>query len=204
MHLIVPYDDSELARFALREAYRIAAPLDRVTAMAPVIVPSYLPIDVSLENIQRPVHRADLWLQAARDHADRVARCGGALHCARVQAHDRVTAIVAGAAHYEADLIIVARRGVPWWLPSAFFGDLNLLVRNAPCDVLVRFSTTAMQEATYLDHPQDGNTVVRMSVPFQQPRMVAVCNPSDSPDTRSGGVIHLFDRARREEEHHRT
>src|SRR3954464_3732939 len=102
MNLFVPYDDSDLSRFALREACLMMTSRDTIFVMAVVIVPSSLDIDVPAGEVWKQTCAAEVQLQAARSYAERID-FGVELRCVRVQAHTRANAIVAGAIYYEAD-----------------------------------------------------------------------------------------------------
>lgn len=102
MNLFVPCDDSDLSRFALREACLMMTSRDTVFVMAAVIVPTTLDIDVSAGEVWRQTCGAERCLAAARAYAEQ-SDFGVDLRCVRVQAHTRATAIIAGAIYYEAD-----------------------------------------------------------------------------------------------------
>lgn len=190
MRFFVPYDNSDLSRVALRAAYRMAGPLDDVTAMATVIVPPGLPVDICMAEIWQPVFRAEWQLLEAREYARHVARSGATLRCARVQARDRVSAIVAGVAHFHADTLLLARRATAWHGFASLFGDLRSLLREAPCDIHVLYVASGLRTPRYLDHPHDTRRVVRLSTPFQEPSIAAICEGGGAAaDTRMDAVI---------------
>ncbi len=141
MKILVPYDDSYLARFALQEACRIVTPLDEVIAMAAVVVPHRLPVDVMPGEIWKETCRAEVRLARARDLAERVAHYGD-LRCVRVQARGELAAILAGAAGYAADTIFLAERANLGGRVATFFGATAAIVRHAPCDVRMIFKVT--------------------------------------------------------------
>lgn len=137
MNYLVPYDDSDLARIALEETCRIVTPLDRIIVLAAVIVPLHAAADVPAGEIWKQTCRAEVHLAHAREHADRVAHFGAGLQCVRVQAPTRAGAIIAGAAFYEADTIILAERTGMRGRFALFFSAIHHLLREAPCDVRV-------------------------------------------------------------------
>lgn len=190
MRIFVPYDDSQASQSALAAAYRMASPVDEITAMAPVVVPAFLPINVSVREVWRAAFRAEMHLVGAQKHAERVARTGDALRCIRVHAYDRVTAILAGAAQCEADTIVLAFRSHKW-IVSLLFGDLGQLVRRAPCNLQVLLQVPQGRKLRYLPHPHQPQTMVEVRAPFQQPSVVAVCNGEGDPHTRIDEIIQL-------------
>jgi len=190
MHIFVPYDDSQASQYALAAAYRMAAPMDEITAMAPVIIPAFLPVSVPVREVWRSAFRAEMHLVGAQKHAERVARSGDALRCVRVHAYDRVTAILAGAAQCQADTIVLAFRPREW-IASLLFGDLAQLIRRAPCNLQVLLQVPQGRKPKYLPHPHETQTIVEVRAPFQQPSVVAVCNSEGDPQTRIDEIIQL-------------
>ncbi len=163
MNLFVPYDDSDLSRFALREACLMMTSRDTIFVMAAVIVPTSLDIDVSAGEVWKQTCRAEVCLAAARAYAEQMD-FGVDLHCVRVQAHTRVTAIIAGATYYEADTILFAQRvGIRSRLAS-LFGLVHTVLRHAPCDVHVVY-TAATAESLHRPSPRR-STVVRLTPPI--------------------------------------
>jgi len=191
MHLFVPYDDSQASHHALTAAYRMASPIDEVTAMAPVIIPAFLPVSVPVREVWRDAFRAEMHLVGAQKHAESVARSGDTLQCVRVHAYDRVTAIVAGAAQCQADTIVLAFRPREWAV-SLLFGDLAQLLRRAPCNLQVLLEVPEGRKSRYLPHPHQPQTVVEVRPPFQQPSVVAVCNNEGDPQERIDEIIQLI------------
>lgn len=144
MHLLIPSFDATSAERALYEARRVAWPGDRVTVMAPVIVPSDLPVDVGAGEIWKRVCQAERRLFHARQDAERIFPCTVSFQLVRVQARDHAAAIRAGAAQYRADLILL---DLPKGLRGALslrFGTIAAVLRNAPCNV--RFVGTMATE----------------------------------------------------------
>jgi hypothetical protein len=151
MHLFVPFDDSELARIALADACRTLTPLDHLTVMAAIIVPASLEMGVSAGEIWKQTCRAEIRLTHARECAEHDAHFGGGLRCVRVQARTAVGAIIAGAMHYEADIIVLARHaGVRGCLASCF-GPLPTIVRRAPCTVRVLYGGASSDHCGVVD-----------------------------------------------------
>src|SRR5438046_2847025 len=72
MNLFVPYDDSDLSRFALREACLMMTSRDAIIVMAAVIVPTSLDIDVSAGEVWKQTCTAEVQLQAARSYAEQM------------------------------------------------------------------------------------------------------------------------------------
>jgi len=139
MHLFVPFESSDFARIALADACRTLTPLDHITVMAAVIVPASLEIGAPAGEIWKQVCRAEVHLADARAYAERVAHFGDGVRCVRVQARTPVAAIIAGAAHYEADTIVLARHGGMRGAFASLFGPLPTIVRQAPCTVRVLY-----------------------------------------------------------------
>ena len=137
MNYLVPYDDSDLARIALREACRVVTPLDRIIVLAAVVVPPHLATDVAAGEVWKQTCRAEVHLAHARAYAARIAHYVDGLRCVRVQAGTRVAAIIAGATFYEADTIVLAERAGARSRLAMLFGPVQRLVRSAPCDVRV-------------------------------------------------------------------
>ena len=146
MNLFVPFDDSDLARIALADACRTLTPLDHITVMAAVIVPASLEIGVSAGEIWKETCRAEVRLSHARAYADHVAHYGDGVRCVRVQARTSVAAIIAGAAHYEADIIILARHAGWRGGIASLFGSLPMILRHAPCTVRVLYGDAPLHE----------------------------------------------------------
>ncbi|MHB8644635.1 MAG: hypothetical protein ACYDAR_02465 [Thermomicrobiales bacterium] len=185
MHVFVPYFDATSGERALHEARRITRPGDRVTVMAPVIVPGGLPVDVGAGAIWKQSCQAEQRLFHAREAAERILPGTVALRFVRVQARDRATAIRTGALHYGADLILLdVPEGVRGAL-SLRFGAIAAVIRQPPCTV--RFVGT-LTEPESLSSPE----TPRVVTPFPTLRTIAV-NPALAS---SGGG----DRARRTEE----
>src|SRR5690348_11714150 len=139
MNLFVPFDGSDLARIALADACRTLTPLDHITVMAAVIVPAWLEVGAPAGEIWKQTCRAEVRLAHAREYAQRVAHYGDGLRCVRVQARTPVAAIIVGAAHYEADTIILARHAGWRGGVASLFGSLPTLLRRAPCNVRVLY-----------------------------------------------------------------
>lgn len=145
MNLFVPYDNSPLARIALREACRVMTPLDRITVMAAVIVPPSRDVAAPAGDIWKQTCRAEVHLAAARAYAERIAHSGDGLRCVRVQARSWVAAIIAGADHYRADTILLAERAGIGGHLAAFFGPTPAIIRHAPCAVRVLYTVAASE-----------------------------------------------------------
>jgi nucleotide-binding universal stress UspA family protein len=162
MNLFVPYDDSDLGRFALREACLMVTSCDTVFVMAAVIVPTSLDIDVSAGEVWKQTCSAEVSLAAARAYAEQIDFAVD-LRCVRVQAHTRATAIIAGARYYQADIILFAQRmGIRSRL-ATLFSPVHTVLRHAPCDVHVVY-TAATAEALHRPSPRR-STVVRLTPP---------------------------------------
>jgi nucleotide-binding universal stress UspA family protein len=162
MNLFVPYDDSELSRFALREACLMMTSRDAIFVMAAVVVPMSLDIDVSAGEVWKETCRAEVQLAAARAYAEQID-FGVELRCVRVQSHTRAGAIIAGATFYEADTIYFAQRiGMRSRLAS-LFGPIHTVLRHAPCDVHIVY-TAAASESLQRPSPRQ-STVVRLAPP---------------------------------------
>ncbi|MDQ2785749.1 MAG: universal stress protein [Chloroflexota bacterium] len=139
MKILVPFDDSKDARDALHEACRILTPLDELIVLASVVVPRHLPADASPGELWKQTCRAEVHLASARAIVERITHYGDMLHCVRVQATDRVAAVVAGATFYEADTILLVARATVRGRVAAFFGATAAIVRQASCDVRVLY-----------------------------------------------------------------
>jgi nucleotide-binding universal stress UspA family protein len=139
MNIFVPYDDSDLSRFALREACRMVTSLDRIFVMATVIVPLSLDIHVSAGEVWKQTCSAEIRLASARSYAERLA-CRVDVRYVRVQAHSRTSAIIAGAIHYEANTILFAQRAGLWSRFASLFSPMHTVLRHAPCDVHVVYT----------------------------------------------------------------
>jgi len=190
VHFFVPYDGSVLARTALRAAYRMAGPLDDVTAMASVIVPMHLPLDVESVMIWKLLFRAEWKLTEAQEYAQTIARSGDTLRCVRVQARDHAAAIVSGAVHFQADMLVLAQYASPWRYFTGYFGTFAQVLRAAPCDVhTVYVVPEGHHSARYADDPHDTRAVIGMSAPFRQPFLAAVCEDTGTPGSRLDAVI---------------
>ncbi len=142
MNLFIPYDDSELSRFALREAFRMMTPFDRVCVMATVIVPLSLDVDVPAGEVWKQTCAAEIHLASARAYAAKVDTEAD-LRCVRVQAHSRAMAIIAGATYYEADTILFAQRAGLWSRLTSLVGPIHTVLRHAPCDVHVVYTAAS-------------------------------------------------------------
>lgn len=147
MNYLVPYDDSDLARIALREACRVVTPLDRVVVLAAVVVPPGVATDAAAGELWKRTCRAEVQLAHARAYAERAAHYGDGLRCVRVQAPTRVAAIVAGATFYEADTIVLAERAGVRGRLATLFGTVHRLLRDAPCDVRVVYRVGPTDDA---------------------------------------------------------
>jgi len=189
VHLFVPYDGSVLARTALRAAYRMAGPLDEVSAMASVIVPLHLPLDVESVMIWKLRFRAEWKLTEAQEYAQTIAQSGDTLRCVRVRARDHAAAIVAGAVHFQADLLVLAQYTSRWRYLTGYFGTCSRVLRAAPCDVHTVYVVPEGHSSRYADDPHDTRAVIGMSTPFQQPFLAAVCEDTGTPDSRIDAVI---------------
>jgi hypothetical protein len=135
MHLFIPYLDADRTEQALQEAGRIARPGDRVTVMAPVIVPAALPLDVGAGEIWARVCQAERRIAHSRESARRILLHGVHLHCLRVQARDEQTAILAGLATVHADCLLLAVPPGVRGTVAMHFGTIPAVIRNAPCSV---------------------------------------------------------------------
>jgi nucleotide-binding universal stress UspA family protein len=162
MNLFVPYDDSELSRFALREACLMMTSRDAIFVMAAVIVPMSLDIDVSAGEVWKQTCRAEVHLAAARTYAEQID-FGVDLRCVRVQAHTQAGAIIAGATYYEADTIFFAQRTGRRSRLASLFGPIHPVLRHAPCDVHIVY-TAAASESLRRPSPRR-STVVRLAPP---------------------------------------
>lgn len=162
MNLFVPYDDSDLSRFALREACLMMTSRDAIFVMAAVIVPTSLDIDVSAGEIWKQTCGAEVHLAAARAYAEQ-NDFGVDLRCVRVQAHSRAGAIIAGATFYEADTILFAQRVGMRSRLASLFGPIHTVLRHAPCDVHIVY-TAAAPETLHRPSPRP-STVVRLAPP---------------------------------------
>jgi nucleotide-binding universal stress UspA family protein len=161
MNLFVPYDDSDLSRFALREACLMMTSRDAIFVMAAVVVPMSLDIDVSAGEVWKQTCSAEVHLAAARSYAEQID-FDVDLRCVRVQAHTRVGAIIAGAIYYEADTIYFAQRTGMRSRLASFFGPIHSVLRHAPCDVHIVYTAAASES---LHRPSRQSTVVRLAQP---------------------------------------
>ncbi len=168
MHLFVPFDGSDLARIALADACRTLTSLDHITVMAAVIVPASLEIGSPAGEIWKQVCRAEVHLADARAYAERVAHFGDGVRCVRVQARTPVAAIIAGAAHYEADTIVLAHQygitprdneSVVSQIAAQVFGG-----KGAPY-FIIQIATTLIlilaANTSYADFPRLGSILAR-------------------------------------------
>jgi hypothetical protein len=162
MNLFVPYDDSDLSRFALREACLMMTSRDAIFVMATVIVPASLDIDVSAGEVWKQTCTAEVQLQAARSYAEQMD-FNVDLRCVRVQAHTRAGAIIAGATYYEADTILFAQRAGMRSRLASLFGPIHTVLRHAPCDVHLVY-TSATPESLHRPTVRR-STVVRLAPP---------------------------------------
>lgn len=160
MNLFVPYDDSDLSRFALREACLMMTSRDAIFVMAAVIVPMSLDIDVSAGEVWKQTCTAEVQLEAARSYAEQID-FGVDLHCVRVQAHTLAGAIIAGATYYEADTILFAQRVGMRSRLASLFGPVHTVLRHAPCDVHIVY-TAATSESLRRPAARQ-STVVRLT-----------------------------------------
>ncbi|MGI8858042.1 MAG: universal stress protein [Thermomicrobiales bacterium] len=162
MNLFVPYDDSDLSRFALREACLMMTSRDAIFVMAAVIVPMALDIDVPAGEVWKQTCGAEVHLAAARSYAEQID-FGVDLRCVRVQAHTRAGAIIGGATYYEADAIFFAQRVGMRSRLASFFGPIHTVLRHAPCDVHIVYTASA---SASLQRPSPRrSTVVRLAPP---------------------------------------
>src|SRR5207253_2506889 len=122
-------------------------PLDQVVVLAAVVVPPRVAADVAAGEIWKETCRAEVHLTHARAYAERVAHYADGLRCVRVQAPTRVGAIVAGAAFYEADTIVLAERAGARGRFATLFGPVHRLLRDAPCDVRVVYRVGPTDDA---------------------------------------------------------
>jgi hypothetical protein len=154
MHYFIPYFDAVSTNNALREARRLVWPGDRVTVMAPVVVPGDLPVDVDAGAIWKRVCEAERHSLHAREDAERIFPSAVNIRAVRVQARDRASAILTGAAHYEADLILLPiREGLRGAL-ALRFGTIAEVVRYATCNLrLVGAADGGMQRAQAATRP---------------------------------------------------
>ena len=135
MHLFLPIFDATRAERALIKAREIMRPGDCLIVMAPIIVPRGLPVDVDAGMIWKQVCRAERRLLHARAAAERILPTGVTLRLVRVQARGVAAAVHTGAAHYDADLILL---DLPSGLRGMFalrFGAIAAVCRHAPCAV---------------------------------------------------------------------
>jgi len=135
MHYFIPYFDAVSTGNALREACRTVLPGDRVTVTVPVVVPGDLPVDVGASAIWKRVCEAERRSLHARADAERILPPTVDIHVVRVQARDRASAILAGAAHYEADLILLPMREGLRGALTLRFGTIAEVLRYATCDL---------------------------------------------------------------------
>jgi hypothetical protein len=135
MQYFIPYFDTMSTSNALREARQLARPGDRVTVMVPVVVPGDLPVDADAGSIWKRVCAAERHLFEAREDAERLFPSAVHIRAVRVQARDRASAILTGAAHDEADLILLPmREGVRGAL-ALRFGTIAAVLRYATCNL---------------------------------------------------------------------
>jgi hypothetical protein len=154
MNLLIPFDASDRACLALGEACRMATPLDRVFAMAAVLVPAHLPADVTAGEIWAATCSAEVSLSQARAYAERVAHYGDDLRCVRVQARTWMEAVLAGAIAYAADTILLAEPADMRGRIATLFGMTHRLLRRAPCDVRVLYLAGGRQRRSAADGGQ--------------------------------------------------
>lgn len=148
MHYFIPYFDTVSTNNALQEARRLAWPGDRVTVMAPIVVPGDFPVDVDAGAIWKRVCEAERHLFQAREDAERLLPPAVEVRAARVQARDRASAILTGAAHYEADFILLPMREGLRGALALRFGTIAEVVRYATCNFrFVRVGDNGMQRA---------------------------------------------------------
>ena len=120
MHLFIPFFDTDRTERTLWDARRLVQPGDRVTVMVAVIVPANLPVDVDAGEIWARVCQAERRISHTREAAERILPHGVHLRCARIQARDMTSAILAGLANYQADLLMLTvPRRHPWRVRDA-------------------------------------------------------------------------------------
>jgi len=139
MRILVPYDGTPLAHAAIHEACRILTPLDELVILAAVVVPRHVAVEAPVGDVWKETCRAEASLAHAREVVARTTHFDDALHCVRVQAGSRVTAVIAGAMFYGADTILLAERAGLRGRIASFFGSTAAIVRDAPCNVRVLY-----------------------------------------------------------------
>jgi hypothetical protein len=160
MHYFIPYFDAASANNALQEARRLVWPGDRVTVMAPVVVPGNLPVDVGAGALWKRTCAAERHLCEAREDAERLLPASVNVRVVRVQARDRASAILAGAAHIEADLILLPMRDGLRGAIGLRFGTIAEVLRYAPCNVrLVGTAERGIQHRQAAARPDAADTV---------------------------------------------
>ena len=137
MHLLIPFLDTRTFDAAFAGMLRDAACGDRVTVIAPVIVPGALPVDVDAGMIWKRVCRAEVRLAHARQVAERVNPRGVRFAFIRVRARDSAAAIIAGAAHVRADCIVLTPASGIRGILAEYFGARRTVRRDAHCPVCI-------------------------------------------------------------------
>lgn len=153
MHLFIPFFDTDRTERTLWDARRLVQPGDRVTVMVAVIVPANLPVDVDAGEIWARVCQAERRISHTREAAERILPHGVHLRCARIQARDMTSAILAGLANYQADLLMLT---VPQGIRGAFamrVGTIPAVIRNAPCSVRFVGAATPSQPRSPVIEP---------------------------------------------------
>jgi len=143
MHILVPYNHNHPRRdiAAIDEACRLAHSGDAITVLACVIVPSCYAVDVIPGAVWKQTCLADRALARAEVYLESHVAEGVTVHILRVQARDESAAIVAGAMHRHADLILMGGWPAPLTGIAARFGTAGTVARRVECGVQVVSAT---------------------------------------------------------------
>jgi len=145
MHMLVPYNHShnhprrDIA--AIDEACRLAHSGDTITVLACVIVPAYYAVDVIPGAVWKQTCVADRSLARAKAYLESHVAEGVTVRILRVQARDESAAIIAGATHRNADLILMGGWPAPFTGIAARFGVAGIVARHVQCGVQVVSAT---------------------------------------------------------------
>jgi len=139
MHLFVPYNGSTHTRSAVIEACRMAEPGDTLFVMSAIMVPACYAVDVIPGMIWKQVCDAERHLRHAATLVSQISPPAVAVRFVCVQARDYAAAIIAGARHYEAWLILFG--GGERWLgrlaACSRYGVVGRVTRDVSCGVRV-------------------------------------------------------------------